>query len=152
MPDRTEYLAPTSAPPCEGDEPDQLLRRVADGDAIALTKLHETLAADLLDVIGTHLSDSALAKPVLAATFVEVWWMARHHVGGGGSSRSWITDIATRRAVERSRVPAGDQDLTTVIAALNDERLEREFETIQAMEQGRIRLPGRVRAHGAVHR
>lgn len=68
-----------------------LVARVADGDRLAFADLH-TATAD-------RLADAGLGA-VATATFVEVWWLARHHCGPGSDVAGWIVDVARRRAAD----------------------------------------------------
>ncbi len=45
--------------------------------------------------------DFAQADGVVAATFVEVWWLAGCHVGPDTDVMTWINGIAARRDAER---------------------------------------------------
>jgi len=80
-----------------------LVRRVADEDRAAFAELHGRLAARLTE----HLRSAALtprfAKAIVAATFVEVWWLARYHTDPQTDVFAWLTAIAQRRTEEWKR-------------------------------------------------
>jgi RNA polymerase sigma-70 factor (ECF subfamily) len=88
-----------------------LVTRIAGGDRAAFrrlyARLHTTVRADVAGI----LSRSADVPAVVDSTFVEVWWLSRHHTGPGTDVRTWIACIATARAIERERGPERDGPL-----------------------------------------
>jgi hypothetical protein len=86
---------------------DMLLQRVASADRSALAELYRIVSADIRVQVGQTLSDPGDVNAVMAATFVEVWWLARVHRASHPDVRAWIQAIASRRTSERNRNGAG---------------------------------------------
>ena len=84
-----------------------LVTRVAGGDKAAFRRLHARLHTAVCDQVAAVLSQRADVPAVVNSTFVEVWWLSRHHTEPGTDIRSWIAGIATARATERERGPDG---------------------------------------------
>lgn len=80
-----------------------LLHRVAGADRSALAELYRIVSADVRVQVEHILPDPGDVDAVMAATFVEVWWLARGHVASDPDVRVWIRAIASRRAGERDR-------------------------------------------------
>lgn len=81
-----------------------LAARVADGDRGAFRRLHQRLRDPVETCVRTSVTDPAEVAAIVSATFVEVWWMARHH--RGADVRGWVLGIAARRSAEHRRGPA----------------------------------------------
>jgi DNA-directed RNA polymerase specialized sigma24 family protein len=82
-----------------------LVTRIAGGDRGAFRILYQRFHRP----VETHVRRIPIAADVpsiVAATFVEVWWLARHHTGG--EVRGWVLGIADRRAADRRGGPVGD--------------------------------------------
>jgi DNA-directed RNA polymerase specialized sigma24 family protein len=81
-----------------------LVDRIATGDRAAFRRLYALLARPVWrDAIQTvpHPID---ARAVMRSTFLEVWHMARYHVGAADvDSRPWIAAVTARRAADRRR-------------------------------------------------
>lgn len=88
-----------------------LVARVAGGDRAAFRRLYARLHAAVCDHAEGILSRSADVPAVVSSTFVEVWWLARHHTAPGTDVQRWIAGIATARATERERGPERDGPL-----------------------------------------
>jgi DNA-directed RNA polymerase specialized sigma24 family protein len=80
-----------------------LLHRVAGADRSALAELYRIVSADVRVQVEHTLPDPGDVDAVMAATFVEVWWLARGHAGSHLDVRVWIRAIASRRAGDRHR-------------------------------------------------
>jgi DNA-directed RNA polymerase specialized sigma24 family protein len=80
-----------------------LVSRIAGGDRSALAALFDAISGRLVAAMRSRLRDPRQAAEVATETFVEVWWMARHHVDPGPDvgATAWIVDIAARRAEGR---------------------------------------------------
>ncbi len=90
-----------------------LVARIADGDREAFTELFDTMAAPMY----AELANAGVARMdaigVVSSTFVEVWWLARHHTGRDTDVHRWIYTIAARRGKERPNAGpdrTGDRD------------------------------------------
>ena len=86
---------------------DTLLHRVACADCSALAQLSRIVSTDIRVHVEQTLSDPGDVDAVMAATFVEVWWLARGHRASHPDVRAWIQAIASRRIGERNRNGAG---------------------------------------------
>jgi DNA-directed RNA polymerase specialized sigma24 family protein len=82
-----------------------LVGRIAHGDRAAFRRLYARLHSPVCDHVDEILSRRADVPAVVSSTFVEVWWLARHHAGTGTDVRTWIAGIARARATERERGP-----------------------------------------------
>jgi DNA-directed RNA polymerase specialized sigma24 family protein len=102
-----------------------LVERVAVGDHPALRQLYDSLCDPVHQQIRGVLTDPGDISPVLHATFVEVWWLARFHTAAGEDHATWILGIAARRAAERRAVPRPTPELqhTDEISRLDFEGL-----------------------------
>ncbi|MGN9909304.1 RNA polymerase sigma factor [Phytohabitans sp. LJ34] len=82
-----------------------LVDRVAAGDRVAFRRLYTLLALRVWRDAVRALPRPLDARAVTRSTFVEVWHMARHHVGAASiDNRAWIAAITARRADDRLRV------------------------------------------------
>ena len=79
----------------------RLVVRVADKDTVAFADLYDALSPQLHGEIRSAWTSPFLATAIVAATFVEVWTLARFHSGPGDDVEVWITDIAARRTCDR---------------------------------------------------
>jgi len=93
----------------------RLVVRIAGKDRIAFADLYDAVSPTLYRDIRSVLASPVRATGVLAATFVEVWALARFHAGAGDDVEAWITDIAVRRTMDRQF--AGDSDRPAQAAA-----------------------------------
>ena len=84
-----------------------LVRRIARGDKTAFHQLYTSLHSAVREDAAGILSRGADVPAVVSSTFVEVWWLARHHTGT--DVRAWIAGIVAFRAHERERGPAADE-------------------------------------------
>lgn len=85
-----------------------LVTHIARGDKAAFRRLYARLHTAVCDHVAGILSRRADVPAVVSATFVEVWWLSRHHTRPGADVRTWIAGIATARASERERGPGLD--------------------------------------------
>lgn len=121
-----------SALDCTADEAarnshlSRLVTRMADGDQSAFAELFAATSHQLIATIRSRLRDIDQAVEVANETYVEMWWMARHHVNGDSdnATAAWMVDIATRRAEDRMRPgrTARDADpsiLPALVAEIN---------------------------------
>jgi DNA-directed RNA polymerase specialized sigma24 family protein len=91
---------PDSASPSTGSEQDPfgtLLAQISYGDRDAFTRLFDETSGPLLDRIHAEVRDPQQAVAVLAATYVEVWWLAGCRPGREDDVATWIDQIARRR-------------------------------------------------------
>lgn len=93
-----------------------LLHRVAGTDRSALAELYRIVSADVRVQVEQILPDPGDVDAVIAATFVEVWWLARGHAASHPDVWVWIRAIAARRAGERDRNNAAAGIARNVVA------------------------------------
>lgn len=74
------------------------LDQIADGDADAFRRLCLMLWTPLL-ASATAALGAVHAEPVAAATFLEIWHLARHH--RTDDPNRWLYEILARRTVDR---------------------------------------------------
>jgi hypothetical protein len=86
---------------------DTLLHRVACADCSAIAELYRIVSADIRVQVEQTVPDPGDIDAVMAATFVEVWWLARGHAASHPDVQAWIRAIASRRSSERNRGGAG---------------------------------------------
>jgi DNA-directed RNA polymerase specialized sigma24 family protein len=87
----------------------RLMRQVAAADRTAFAELHRVLSPALVAVARSRELNLADEAAVIAATFNEVWWMARFHTSSDADIRAWTAGIVMRRATDRSCVAPGRQ-------------------------------------------
>jgi RNA polymerase sigma-70 factor (ECF subfamily) len=92
-----------SAPP-----DDELLARVADGDAAALTILYQRYGGRLFGFLQRYAGDRMVAEEILQDTLLVVWRSA-HRYGGRSGVGTWLFGIARRQAHNRLRVHTPQQ-------------------------------------------
>jgi RNA polymerase sigma-70 factor, ECF subfamily len=111
----TRHLDPATAPL------DELLLRVARGDAAAFELLYDRVAGSVFGVIRRVLRDPAQSEEVAQEVLVEVWRTATRFDRGRGSASTWIHTMAHRRAIDRVRSAQASHDRDE-LAAVRDHR------------------------------
>lgn len=94
-----------------GDSSDtMLLEAVSKGSVLAFRVLVERTSGVVGAVLAELLSDRVCRDEILAATYLEVWWLAGCHVQPDIEAAKWILGIARRRAAETCAdpVPGGE--------------------------------------------
>jgi hypothetical protein len=77
-----------------------LIVRIARRDHAAFTALYDDTFNCLRDGLDLRLGDTAWADGVLAATYVEIWWLAGGHTHPASDAVAWMNDIVERRVAE----------------------------------------------------
>jgi len=80
-----------------------LVHLIAGGDLLALAELYDAMAVGLREQVGRTVPDFASRNRVIAATMLEVWWLAAVYDVPGLDARAWIEAIAARRVAEHVR-------------------------------------------------
>jgi RNA polymerase sigma-70 factor (ECF subfamily) len=108
---RSSRAAGTEAPPARTrDEPaaapalDELLPRVARGDAEAFGVVCDQVSGAVYGLVGRIIGDQSRAEQVAAGVLLEVWRSASRFSPAEGSGLEWIMTMARRRAVSRAAV------------------------------------------------
>lgn len=143
-------IDPPAAPQVTPRDSDQdshlvlLVHHIAAGDHAALAELYDLLSGDVRSQAQVSFADSRDVDVVVAATFLQVWWLAALHDGNEDDVRGWIARIASGRVADRHRntvfsAPAGhqskaplaalssayDETLSLVLASLLERRAPR---------------------------
>lgn len=83
--------------------PEELLGKVALGDAAAFDALYTCISGPVYGLIRRVLRDAAQAEEVTQEVLLWVWREAARFDAAQGSAMAWIMTIAHRRAVDRVR-------------------------------------------------
>jgi RNA polymerase sigma-70 factor (ECF subfamily) len=89
---------------------DDLLLRVARGDAPAFELLFDQVASSVFGVIRRVLRDPAQSEEVSQEVLLEVWRTATRFDADRGSASTWIHTMAHRRAIDRVRAAQAAHD------------------------------------------
>ena len=81
----------------------RLLRRVTASDRTAFVTLYEALSSQVRKQALAALSSGSAADAVVAATFLQIWWLAPLHSPDDADVPAWITAIAAGRIADRRR-------------------------------------------------
>ena len=115
-------LVPRLSEPSEDFEPivevvpkEVLLRRIADGDQAAFSRLYDEVAPRVLGLIRRLLIDHAQSEEVAQEVFLEIWQSASRFDEKKGGAATWILTMAHRRAIDRIRSSQSGRDRDTKI-------------------------------------
>ena len=92
------------------DSREDLLCRMAQGDAVAFSNFYDELKIRVLGTVRGVLVDLAQSEEVTQEIFVEVWQNAEKFNPAQGSALSWLLMIARRRAIDRVRASQADRN------------------------------------------
>ncbi|HZM82174.1 MAG TPA: hypothetical protein VFC19_41170 [Candidatus Limnocylindrales bacterium] len=81
----------------------QLLRRVAASDRTAFVMLYDAMFTQVRRQALAALSLGDAVEAVVAATFLQVWWLAPLYNPDDADVPAWITAIAADRIADRRR-------------------------------------------------
>lgn len=92
-------------PKVSGEDPplNDLLGRVANGDRRSFEEIYSLMAGRTYGIIVQVLRDHAQAEEVAQEVFIEIWRTAPRFDRGKGNARSWMLNMAHRRAIDRVR-------------------------------------------------
>lgn len=94
---------------------ESLLRRIAEGDQQAFSRLYDDVAPRVLGLIRRLLIDHAQSEEVAQEVFLEIWQTASRFDESKGGASTWILTMAHRRAVDRIRSSQSSRDRDTKI-------------------------------------
>ena len=94
---------------------ESLLRRIAEGDQQAFSRLYDDVAPRVLGLIRRLLIDHAQSEEVAQEVFLEIWQTAARFDENKGGASTWILTMAHRRAVDRIRSSQSSRDRDTKI-------------------------------------
>lgn len=90
--------------------PEELMRRIADGDERAFEQFYDCLAPRVFGLVRRLLKDEAQSEEVLQEIFVEAWQQAKRFNRARGSAAAWLLTLAHRRTVDRIRSSQASRD------------------------------------------
>ncbi|XVV05995.1 sigma-70 family RNA polymerase sigma factor [Actinosynnema sp. CA-248983] len=99
--------------------PDDLLTHAAGGDHDAFEQLYRLHGALVRGVAFTVLGDHAQAEEVAHDVFLEIWNTSTRYNPALGSTRTWLTTIARRRAIDRVRAVTAARTRDGIAAGLH---------------------------------
>lgn len=82
---------------------DELLGRVATGDAEAFAEFYDATRARVFGLVTRVLRDPGYSEETTQDVYVQVWRTAAGYDAGVGSATAWLMTLAHRRAVDRVR-------------------------------------------------
>ena len=86
-----------------GQDPADLLARVARGDQAAFEAVYDQFAGPVYGLVRKVLRDPAQSEEVAQEVMLDVWRTASRFDAARGSAGAWVMTIAHRRAVDRVR-------------------------------------------------
>jgi RNA polymerase sigma-70 factor, ECF subfamily len=101
-------------------EDEELIRRVAEGDYLALSELYDRYSRPVYATGIRVLGDTSLAEDLVQDAFMSVWRAAGSFDPGRASFATWLYRIARNRAVDLNRrrrvrpLSAGEEPLRSV--------------------------------------
>jgi len=99
----------------ESASKESLLRRIAEGDQKAFSRLYDDVAPRVLGLIRRLLIDHAQSEEVAQEVFLEIWQTASRFDENKGGASTWILTMAHRRAVDRIRASQSSRDRDTKV-------------------------------------
>ncbi|MFL5731815.1 MAG: RNA polymerase sigma factor [Chloroflexia bacterium] len=82
---------------------EQLVARVADGDAQALEQLYERYVRQCFGLALRLLGNAALAEEVVQEVFLKLWSMPDRYAAQKGSFVSWLLSLVHHRSIDELR-------------------------------------------------
>ena len=83
-----------------------LIELISRGNVPAFVALFDRTSEAVRALLAVDLTNAGQIRQILAASYVEVWWLAGCHRAPDVGVNGWIAGIARRRAAEGVRVPA----------------------------------------------
>jgi len=92
-----------AGPPSDESLELAILEAISQGSQQAFVMLFDRTAGTIRAELTARLPDPEQRVPILAATYVEVWWLAGCHRGAEPDVRRWIRGILDRRIADAHR-------------------------------------------------
>lgn len=86
-----------------------LMEAISRGSVPAFATLLDRTSVPVRAVLATLRPGAVPPAEILAASYLEVWWLAGCHTEPGADAVAWITGIVRRRAAEAAAVGPGPQ-------------------------------------------
>ncbi len=122
---------------------DQLVTRIANGDASALEQLYDRYVRQCFGLALRMLGDSALSEEVVQEVFLKVWTKPGSYSRQKGKFVSWLLSLIHHRCIDelrrrsRTEVALDDPESGSVLDTAPDPELE-PGEQVWVMEQQRV--------------
>jgi RNA polymerase sigma-70 factor, ECF subfamily len=123
----------------EGESLEQLLTKVAKGDASAFGAVYDRAAPAVLGTVLRVVRDPSQSEEVMQEVLLEVWRTAARFDPGAGTATAWIMTVAHRRAVDRvrSQQRANERELRAARASVAYDEVSDAVEA--SLERERVR-------------
>jgi RNA polymerase sigma-70 factor (ECF subfamily) len=86
-----------------------LVRRIADGDQLALARLYDSTSRQAYGLALRILADASAAEEVALEVFTQVWNKASSYDPRRGTPSAWILTMTRSRAIDRLRSTRGER-------------------------------------------
>jgi RNA polymerase sigma-70 factor (ECF subfamily) len=115
----------------------ELLRRVADGDALAFESLYDRYRARAFGLAMRLTGHPGTAEEVTQDVFLKLWHSAGNYDPARGSLGSWLLTFVRHRAIDMLRSGARHERNVELDGALQLPALERTEEQVEGREESR---------------
>lgn len=95
----------------QADQPEALLRGMADGDMDAFRRLYDQTAPRLFAIALRILRDSAAAEDATQEAYLRIWRKASRYEPGRGAPLAWMGVIARNAALDLARSRRRTEDI-----------------------------------------
>lgn len=119
------------------------IRRMADGDASALSELYDRHARGLFSLAFRILQDQGEAEEVVQDVFAQAWRQASRYDTGRGAVVAWLLMMTRSRSIDRVRARAGrpplQEDDPALLRDLTDGGIAADTLVVSAEQAARVR-------------
>ena len=99
-----------AGPPTDENVEPSMVEAISRGSQEALVMLFDRTAGIICAELTARVADPEQRVPILAATYVEVWWLAGCHRGAEPDVTHWIRAILDRRIADAHRATGRQVD------------------------------------------